>query len=90
MVTEVLLVTGLVVTVKVAEVAFAATVTVAGACATAVLLLESVTTAPPAGARPFNVTVPVVVFPPITGVGLKAMVLSTAAVTVKLTVRVAL
>ena len=90
MVTAVLLATGLVVTVKVAVVAFAATVTVAGTCATALLLLDSVTTAPAAGALPFNVTVPVVVFPPRTGVGLKAIVLSTAAVTVKLTVRVAL
>ena len=47
MVTEVLVATGLVVTVKVAVVALAATVTLAGTCAAAVLLLDRVTTAPP-------------------------------------------
>ena len=48
MVTEALLATGLVVTVNVAVVAFAATVTLIGTCAAFVLLLASVTTAPPA------------------------------------------
>ena len=86
--TEVLLATGLVVTVKVAVVAFAATVTLAGTCAAAVLLLDSVTTAPPAGAGPFKVTVPVEEVPPITEVGLRVTELSAAAVTVKVVVLV--
>jgi hypothetical protein len=64
------LVTALVVTAKVAVVAPATTVTLVGTCATAVLLLESVTTAPPEGAAPLNVTVPVEPLPPITLVGL--------------------
>ena len=88
--TEVLLATGLVVTVKVAVVAFAATVTLAGTCAAAVLLLDRVTTAPPAGAGPFKVTVPVEEVPPITEAGFRVTELSVAAVTVKVAVRVAL
>jgi hypothetical protein len=67
---EVLVATGLVVTVKVAVVAFAATVTVAGTCAAAVLLLESVTTVPPTGAGALSVTVPLELLPPITDAGL--------------------
>jgi hypothetical protein len=82
-VTEVLLATGLVVIVNVAVVAFAATVTVAGTCAAAVLLLDRVTAAPPAGADPVRVTVPVEVVPPVTEVGLRVTVLSAAAVTVR-------
>jgi hypothetical protein len=55
------------VTVNVAVVAFAATVTLAGTVAAAVLLLDSVTTAPPIGASPFSVTVAVgLVEPPCT------------------------
>jgi hypothetical protein len=55
------------VTVNVAVVAFAATVTLAGTVAAAVLLLVSVTTAPPVGASPSSVTVPVgLVKPPCT------------------------
>jgi hypothetical protein len=88
MVSELLAATGLVVTVKVAVVAPAATVTLAGTCAAAVLLLDRVTAAPPAGAAPFKVTVPVEEVPPITEVGLKVTELSVAAVTVKVAVLV--
>ena len=80
--------TGLVVTVKVAVVAFAGTVTLAGTCAAAVLLLDRVTTAPPEGAGPFNVTVPVEDVPPITEEGLLVMDPSVAAVTVNVVVLV--
>ena len=66
------LATELVVTEKVAVVAPAATVTLAGICAAVVLLLVSVTVAPPAGAAPLNVTVPVEELPPVTVVGLTA------------------
>jgi len=56
--------------VKVAELAFAGTVTLAGTVAAAVLLLPSVTTVPPEGAEPFSVTVPVeFALPPTTVVG---------------------
>jgi hypothetical protein len=87
---EVLLATGVVVTVNVAVVAPAATVTDAGTCATAVLLLVSVTTAPPAGACPLSVTVPVEGLPPTTEVGFRLMELRLAAVTVNVAVRVTL
>jgi len=68
MVTEVDAVTGLVLTVKVALVAPAGTATLEGTLA-APLLLESVTCAPPAGAGPLSVTMPVEEFPPETLVG---------------------
>lgn len=51
---------------NVALVAPAATVTLEGTLAAPVLLLESATCAPPAGAAPLNVTVPVEEFPPVT------------------------
>src|SRR5712691_10866432 len=61
--------TALVLTVNVALVAPGATVTLDGTLATVVLLLESVTCAPPVGAGPLSVTVPVEEFPPVTLVG---------------------
>jgi hypothetical protein len=57
-----------VVTVNVAVVLPAFTVTVAGTVAAA-LLLDSVTTEPPDGAAPVRVTVPVDELPPATAVG---------------------
>ena len=71
MLADVLLATTLVLTVKVAVVAPAATVTLAGTVAAAVLPLLKVTVAPPVGAAPFRVTVPVEDVPPVTDVGLK-------------------
>src|SRR6266436_7714637 len=69
MVTAVDAVTALVLTVNVALVAPATTVTLEGTLAATVLLLESATCAP-AGAAPLNVTVPVEdCVPPITLVG---------------------
>jgi len=56
-------------TVNVAVVAPLGTVTLEGTVAL-VLLEESETDAPPDGAGPFNVTVPVELFPPTTEVGL--------------------
>jgi len=82
-----LLATALVVTVKVAVVAPDATLMLAGTWAAAMLLLDSVTTAPPAGAGPLSVSVPVEPTPPTTDVGLSVTVFSaTAAVTVRLAV----
>src|SRR6266481_1448724 len=70
MVTAVNAATALVLTVNVALVAPATTVTLEGTVAAAVLLLESATCTPPAGAAPLNVTVPVENFaPPTTLVG---------------------
>src|SRR5436309_11044441 len=71
MVTAVDAVTVLVLTVKVALVLSAGTITLAGTLA-APLLLESATCAPPAGAGPLSVTVPVDdSAPPVTLVGFK-------------------
>jgi hypothetical protein len=75
--------TVVVVTVNVAVVAFAATVTLAGTCAAA-LLLESVTTVPPAGATELKVTVPVdVALPPTTLVGFSVNPVTVLGVTVR-------
>lgn len=60
------LLTRFVVTVKVAAVAPAATVTLDGTVATAVLLLESWMVTPTGGAVPLRVTVPVDGLPPTT------------------------
>ena len=78
-------VTPRVVTVNVAVVACAATVTFAGTVAAVVIELESVTTAPAGGALPVSVTVPVELFPPTTVAGLT----ETAEIAAGLTVRVA-
>jgi hypothetical protein len=89
----VLLVTTLVVTVKVAVVPPATTVTLAGTWAAAVLLDVNATTAPPAGACPLKVTVPVEETPPNTDVGFTLTALSAATgvtVTVSVAVRVTL
>ena len=64
--------TGLVDTVNVAVVRPAATVTLAGTVATAVLLLDNATTAPPAGAAEVSVTVACDGFPPTRLAGLRA------------------
>src|SRR5437773_1656776 len=71
MVTEVETRTMEVFTVKVALVAPAGTVTLDGTVATDVSLLESATCAPPDGAGPLSVTLPVDEFPPVTLVGLR-------------------
>jgi hypothetical protein len=79
-----------VVTVKVALVAPAGTVTPLAGTLAAALLLESNTTAPPLGAGPFSVTVPVDVpsGPPITLVGFKVSEDTIGGSTVSVAVRV--
>jgi hypothetical protein len=77
--------TAVVVAVKVAVVAFATTVTLAGTV-TAALPLESATTAPPGGALPVSVTVPVEDVPPVTLVGLTPRDEFAAGVTVNVVV----
>src|SRR3989442_8311499 len=69
MVAEVDAATALVVTVNGALVAPAGTVTLAGTIGAAVLSLDSVPCAPPAGAGPSRVAVPVELLPPVTVVG---------------------
>ena len=68
--------TGNVVTVKVALLAPAATVTLAGTVAADVLLLVSDTIAPPLGAGPVSVTVPCEGLPPTTVLGFSATLLA--------------
>ena len=82
--------TGLVVTANVALVAPTATVTLAGTVAANVLSLDNDTTAPPAGAGPLSVTVPVEGLPPTTLVGATPSELNPTAsgVTVRGAVRV--
>jgi hypothetical protein len=86
-VTDVDVATALVVTLKLALVAPAGTVTLAGTAAAA-LLLESATTAPPAGAGPFRETVPLEALPPVTLVGLRPSEETTGGNTVSEAVRV--
>src|SRR5262249_14113259 len=69
MVTAVAAFTALVVIAKLAVVALAGTVTEAGIVAALVLLLASVTIAPPTGAALPSVTVPVLPVPPVTAAG---------------------
>ena len=76
-------------TVKVALVAPAGTITLEGTVATPVLLLESRTWAPPAGAGPLSVTVPVEdCTPPTTLVGFSVSEETVGGVTVSEAVRV--
>ena len=72
-------VTDVVLTVNVALKAPAGTVTLAGTVAALVLLLDSVTTAPPAGAAFVRLAVPCDVLPPTTLCGLSAIPASEAA-----------
>jgi hypothetical protein len=78
--------TGLVVIGKVADVVPARTVTLAGTCAADALLLCNVTAAPPAGAAPFNFTVPVELAPPTTAPGLSLIEDKAAALTPRVVV----
>ena len=71
-------VTALVLTMNVALAAPAATVTLAGTVVAAVLSLIRETAAPPLGAGPLSVTVPVEGDPPVTLIGLSATAESVA------------
>ncbi len=82
MVTGVEVPTALVVTVNVALVLPADTVTLAGTVTAEVLLLDRDTATPPAGAALLSVTVPWEVLPPTTLVGLSATEFNAGGVTV--------
>lgn len=86
MLTDVLLDTGVVVKVKVAVVIFAPTVTLTGTCAAPALLLDNATTAPPDGAGPLRVTVPVDELPPSTEAGFMEIETGWGALTVRMAV----
>ena len=77
-------------TVKVAVVAPAGTVTLAGTVAADVLLLDRVITAPAGGAGPFNCSVPVTGVPAGTFLGLRDKEVSAAGLTVSVALRVPL
>jgi hypothetical protein len=89
-VTDRVLVTANVVTVKVALIDPTGTVTLEGTVARNALLLDRLTAAPAAGAGPFRVTVPVEGVPPLTDVGLRIMADRLGVLTVKEAVRVLL
>jgi hypothetical protein len=80
--------TPLVVIVNVVLVLPAGIVTLDGTWAAVVMLLCSVTLAPPVGAAPFKVTVPVALLPPTTELGLRLIDDKVAALTVKVVMRV--
>jgi hypothetical protein len=80
--------TAVLVTVNVALVLPAVTVTVEGTVAADVLLLVSVTAVPPVGAGPLKVTVPWEVEPPVTLAGLSVRALTAGGVTVRVVVLV--
>jgi hypothetical protein len=82
------MVTGEVVTVNVAVAEPSGMLTLRGTCAVGVLV--RVTVAPPAGAAPVNVTVPVDEPPPVTEVGFSVSALRTGAAEPTVTVSVAL
>lgn len=88
MVAEVEDATPSVVTVNVAVLALAATVTLAGTVAAAVLELESVTARPPVAAFPVSVTVAVEGLPPTTLAGTSVTLVKAAGVTVSVAVLV--
>src|SRR3989442_14947236 len=88
MVAAVEAVTEAVVAVKVVLVVPAATVALAGTPATAVLLLDSATTAPPAGAALVKGTLPCDVPPPVTLVGFSVRVFRLAGGGTRVTVSV--
>jgi hypothetical protein len=83
-------VTGEVVTVNVAVLAFAGTVTLTGTVASELLLLLSETKAPDEGAEPLRVTVPVDELPPTTEFGPRVSEVTWGGVTVSPVVRVLL
>jgi hypothetical protein len=80
--------TALVLTVALAAVATPETVTLAGTVAAAVLLLDSATTTPPAGAGPLSVTVAVELVPCVTLAGLTSIDTRAGGLTESVAVRV--